>query len=313
MPKKLSTPKKEDICPNCGTACFATDVLCPNCGKNLDELFEQLPASEAPVGQSRNSSRLIILISILYFIGILPAVWCWLILGTFAHDGGPSPEADSQAYYFFGIPLLLAISAIAALAAKRAGRLNLAWALIAIPIVYLCLYPVMPALLTPFSPRAHLPDRYIDRIVPASELAGRWTITPDSRQRLTDRLEAFPDSGSRAPWEQIILDPDGSCQGQLEANWIYILKSTFFLTNVPEQVSDIRSNNFLECTWELTAWMQNPAGEPVQGVVVIFLYPSESRLAYELYLFEDQSGLILWAFIGDELDSVTQEYRQTVQ
>jgi hypothetical protein len=37
------TPKKEDICPNCGTACFATDVLCPNCGKSLDELFEQLP------------------------------------------------------------------------------------------------------------------------------------------------------------------------------------------------------------------------------------------------------------------------------
>jgi hypothetical protein len=45
MLKKLSTPKKEDICPNCGTACFATDVLCPQCGKNLDDLFEQLPDS----------------------------------------------------------------------------------------------------------------------------------------------------------------------------------------------------------------------------------------------------------------------------
>lgn len=34
---------KEDICPNCGTACAVTDILCPNCGRNLDELFEQLP------------------------------------------------------------------------------------------------------------------------------------------------------------------------------------------------------------------------------------------------------------------------------
>ncbi len=46
MLKKLSDPKKEDICPNCGTACFATDVLCLKCGKNLDELFEQLPDVE---------------------------------------------------------------------------------------------------------------------------------------------------------------------------------------------------------------------------------------------------------------------------
>ena len=42
MIKKLFPPKKEDICPNCGTACFATDVLCPNCNKNLDDLFEEL-------------------------------------------------------------------------------------------------------------------------------------------------------------------------------------------------------------------------------------------------------------------------------
>jgi hypothetical protein len=46
MLKKLSTPEKEDICPSCGTTCFATDILCPNCGKNLDELFEQLPNSK---------------------------------------------------------------------------------------------------------------------------------------------------------------------------------------------------------------------------------------------------------------------------
>lgn len=48
MFNKLFKPKKEDICPNCGTACFATDVLCPNCGKNLDELFEQLPSLDVP-------------------------------------------------------------------------------------------------------------------------------------------------------------------------------------------------------------------------------------------------------------------------
>ena len=46
MLKKSSAPKKEDICPNCGTACFASDVLCSHCGKNLDDLFEQLPDSK---------------------------------------------------------------------------------------------------------------------------------------------------------------------------------------------------------------------------------------------------------------------------
>jgi hypothetical protein len=46
MLEKLADPKKEDICPNCGTACFATDVLCPHCGKNLDDLFEQIPDSK---------------------------------------------------------------------------------------------------------------------------------------------------------------------------------------------------------------------------------------------------------------------------
>jgi hypothetical protein len=43
--KKLLYPEVKDVCPNCGEACAITDVLCPKCGKNLDELFEQLPES----------------------------------------------------------------------------------------------------------------------------------------------------------------------------------------------------------------------------------------------------------------------------
>jgi len=43
LAKIFNASKKEDICPNCGTACFATDVLCPNCRENLDDLFEKLP------------------------------------------------------------------------------------------------------------------------------------------------------------------------------------------------------------------------------------------------------------------------------
>src|SRR6185503_4622465 len=46
LTKLFNAPKKEDICPNCGTACFATDVLCPNCRENLDDLFEQLSDSK---------------------------------------------------------------------------------------------------------------------------------------------------------------------------------------------------------------------------------------------------------------------------
>ena len=46
MLKNLFSPIEKDICPNCGNTCATTDVLCPKCGKNLDELFEQLPDSE---------------------------------------------------------------------------------------------------------------------------------------------------------------------------------------------------------------------------------------------------------------------------
>ncbi len=48
MLKKLFSPEDRDICPSCGEACAITDILCPKCGKNLDELFEQLPDSELP-------------------------------------------------------------------------------------------------------------------------------------------------------------------------------------------------------------------------------------------------------------------------
>src|SRR5512141_2675982 len=44
----VSDSKKEDICPNCGAACYASDVLCPVCGSNLDELYERLPANGSP-------------------------------------------------------------------------------------------------------------------------------------------------------------------------------------------------------------------------------------------------------------------------
>jgi hypothetical protein len=57
MTKKLLTPKKEDICPNCGTACFATDALCPNCGENLDDLFNQLSDFEKTDGIFRATAK----------------------------------------------------------------------------------------------------------------------------------------------------------------------------------------------------------------------------------------------------------------
>jgi hypothetical protein len=46
--KKFINPPLKDICPNCGQICATTNVLCPNCGKNLDELFEQLPDLDVP-------------------------------------------------------------------------------------------------------------------------------------------------------------------------------------------------------------------------------------------------------------------------
>lgn len=43
MLQRLLRPDDNDICPNCGSSCLTSDVLCPTCGKNLDELYEQLP------------------------------------------------------------------------------------------------------------------------------------------------------------------------------------------------------------------------------------------------------------------------------
>jgi hypothetical protein len=47
MLKKLFSLEVYDICPNCGEACATSAILCPKCGKNLDELFEQLPDLES--------------------------------------------------------------------------------------------------------------------------------------------------------------------------------------------------------------------------------------------------------------------------
>ena len=47
MLKKLFSPEVHDICPNCGESCATSAIVCPKCGKNLDELFEQLPDLES--------------------------------------------------------------------------------------------------------------------------------------------------------------------------------------------------------------------------------------------------------------------------
>ena len=50
MLQRLLSPDDYDICPNCGTSCLARDILCPVCGKNLDELYEQLPPGWTGIG-----------------------------------------------------------------------------------------------------------------------------------------------------------------------------------------------------------------------------------------------------------------------
>src|SRR5512138_1580416 len=74
--KKLFSPEVHDICPNCGTVCAITDVLCPKCGKNLDELFEQLPDSEdSPFPPIKFIKRLVlILIGILIIGGVFCSI-----------------------------------------------------------------------------------------------------------------------------------------------------------------------------------------------------------------------------------------------
>jgi hypothetical protein len=57
LTKLFSVSIKADICPNCGTACAATDVLCPSCGENLDEFFEKLPDYEETYDVFRTASK----------------------------------------------------------------------------------------------------------------------------------------------------------------------------------------------------------------------------------------------------------------
>jgi hypothetical protein len=105
MLKKMLAEKKDDTCPNCGTACFATDILCPHCGKNLDEMFEQLPDSTESYGLIRPVTTRFSL----FILGTVSIVW-FLSLFYFLSDGAQS--IDDFFFSFGGFILLTVISVV---------------------------------------------------------------------------------------------------------------------------------------------------------------------------------------------------------
>jgi hypothetical protein len=99
MLKKLFTPEVHDICPNCGQACAITAINCPKCGKNLDELFENLPDSESTykiyllnkTSEIANALKAwhLPLIGLVIFIICLPTIIVYLI-----NFSDPTPTQD---------------------------------------------------------------------------------------------------------------------------------------------------------------------------------------------------------------------------
>ena len=94
MLKNFLEPDVKDICPNCGQACAITDVLCPSCGKNLDELFEQLPDLQVAPFSFPFSFREVLKSFFVILIGILIpitsaifAVYVLFIYGSLSDNG----------------------------------------------------------------------------------------------------------------------------------------------------------------------------------------------------------------------------------
>lgn len=141
-----------------------------------------------------------------------------------------------------------------------------------------------------------LPERYIERDVKPEEMVGTWSITSDSETDVNDFVREFPDWGASAPWKTFTLNSDGSCKLEFEDDWLGKSYS-----------NDVISNSITSCSWNL-AMEENLSGKTSPVLKLEIEYPNNHYMMYSLYIFEENSELTLWDFIGDPDDFYPQDF-----
>jgi len=143
-----------------------------------------------------------------------------------------------------------------------------------------------------------LPDRYIKRDVKVNEMVGTWSVTPDSESDVNSWVNRYPDWGIDAPWKTFTLNDDGSCKVEIQTDWL----SDFY--------SDLATNHMTSCSWNL-AKKENLNNQISPVLELNFEYPNNYTAMFSLYIFEENSKLIVWNFIGDPDDFLPQDFVKT--
>ena len=146
-----------------------------------------------------------------------------------------------------------------------------------------------------------LPERYIERDVKAEEMVGIWNIAPDSEVDVNNFIEKFPDWDGFAPWKTFTLNSDGSCSVELDTAWLGDSYS-----------NDVAVVKTTSCNWNL-AKQENLSNKISPVLELGFDYPDSNGLMTSLYIYEENSKLILWGFIGDPDDFRPQDFVKVEQ
>jgi hypothetical protein len=145
-----------------------------------------------------------------------------------------------------------------------------------------------------------LPERYVERDVRLEELVGAWKVTPESESDVNSWINQQPDWGIKAPCKTFILNSDGSCKVEIQPDWL----GDFY--------SDLATNNMVSCSWKLDK--EKNLSDKISPVLKLdFEYPNNYNAMFSLYVFEENSELILWVFIGDADDFLPQDFIKVKQ
>lgn len=145
-----------------------------------------------------------------------------------------------------------------------------------------------------------LPERHIERDVKIEELVGTWKVTPESESDVNSWVNQQPDWGIVSPWKTFTLNGDGSCKVELQANWL----GDFY--------ADLATKSMNSCSWKLEK-EKNLSDNTSPVLKLDFEYPGNYTAMFSLHLFEEDGKLILWNFIGDPDDFVTQDFVKLTQ
>ena len=143
-----------------------------------------------------------------------------------------------------------------------------------------------------------LPERYIERDVKVEEMVGTWNVTSDSEADVNTWINHHWDWGIGAPWKSFTLNEDGSCKVEFQDEWL--------------SSSDLATSDITSCTWNL-AKEENLSDKISPVLKFNFEYSDEGTAIFSSYLFEENSRLIVWNFIGDPDDFITQDFVKVKQ